>query len=1109
MAKRNLLIDRYALIGDSKERRLRISDEPEKFGNHPSLKYSYAPYGALGAQYLDPFRASGGRYWGMTKGFNKWNWREFGYIRPSSDEGDSGAQSRLENAVGFKIEVKDETVIIKDASQINNYVNWHQPQLAFGSAPRSFDDRYPPAQPNPGYVASNQANAAETVVQISRDENSWIANAEAAGLTANDNLYDLQGGTTWNFYVEGAPPTETVRPEDEVGVAWTGVLSDFNSFFYDHAHEFYTPISNKSPVLDDSAGAALKIASITPHYNFFVKSYETAIESTLFTERSLPNGYMILNSIDHYDENDAQVNKLYTKLSCMYDHSLGNSFNLPRTRDQISNLGYGDNSEGSDSPLFDKSYIEKFASVNAELVRPFFANDLNKHIGYASQIMERDFVEYSDGMGGTYEDLTDWSQVGGSQDAPEMGHQTKTNRDDILFPFDITLEFDTRVLGYDGDSRDIANLLGDIPGAHDFILYNIMLANIEGLGFSSNDSNPLATFKYSKMIYDAYYPFSAQITDLAAETQSYYGFNWVHSSNEWGTGPTAQNAGGPWTNTGNYNLKSIDLGWALNYCSVLTATTAVGTPRAERVPNPLVGQSKYGFSNRDNNLIYGGVFVGRPELATTHPATPLGQSWYLNNAFGRSVMTDLGFRELVRKLSHLTRDKRRTYAEILEGKLAYNETLAYKVCKHRVDSNGNMDLTPTQSFYFSNVAQLNKIKYVDTQVKYGQKYKYIVYAYNLVIGDSYNYKNGDNIPDTVRNEYAQDMGDIPPPITESYTGEVVDMPTPTPLPGVNIATTPISVPDPNSGGDVLIDGTLDDGDLSAGEATFTVNQFPSLKIIEAPYFEFDEVEIRDLPPVFPEVEVVPFKGVNNKIRFLLQTQDVKYAFKPESYIIDPLTDLAKYNQQRVYQQRPTGPIVFGSDDTELTFEVYRTTTPPTSYESFNGQLLESLDGVAPSGQRTVNMGYDDIIEPNQTYYYTFRCSDFHGGISIPSPVYKIQLVDDNGRIFPVVELHSLGAAQNAVTEQLKSTTKPSKKYLQIGAALAQSIVDTTGLTSNNITTDTPPPPGLLTTQAEGIWSSTGTPKQVKVRLTSKQTGKKMDLNLEFLENPVVNPKDQE
>jgi len=296
--------------------------------------------------------------------------------------------------------------------------------------------------------------------------------------------------------------------------------------------------------------------------------------------------------------------------------------------------------------------------------------------------------------------------------------------------------------------------------------------------------------------------------------------------------------------------------------------------------------------------------------------------------------------------------------------------------------------------------------------------------------------------------------------------------------------------------------------LAFKSATFTVNQFGSIKLIEVPYFTYDPAEVRDLPPVFPEVEVVPFRAVSNKIRFLLQTQDVKYAFTPEKFIIEP-SDLDAYALQRNYQGRPTGPIVFGSDDTEIIFNIYRTTERPKSYEDFSGQLLASVDGVTPSGARAVNIGYDDKIEPNRVYYYTFRCSDVHGGISIPSPVYQVELVDDNGRIFPAVDVFYIGEKQSSESAQLKSVTKCGKKYLQIGASLAQSIVNTEGLTGENISSEMPPPQALLTTQADGIWSTSTNKQVIKVRLTSKQTGKKMDINVELLENPIANPNEQE
>jgi len=165
MAKKNLLLDRYYLIGESKSRRKRQQNSVlgPQFAGHPSLKLSYAQYGNVNSDYGDFFRGAGARYWGFRKGAYKSSWRDFGYIRRASGDEPGAAPSRLHNFVGFKIDEVESTIY--QAPQIlDSAFNTGQVYLYFGYPPCCYDQtnitgevagayRKPPDQPNPGYTA--------------------------------------------------------------------------------------------------------------------------------------------------------------------------------------------------------------------------------------------------------------------------------------------------------------------------------------------------------------------------------------------------------------------------------------------------------------------------------------------------------------------------------------------------------------------------------------------------------------------------------------------------------------------------------------------------------------------------------------------------------------------------------------------------------------------------------------------------------------------------------------------------------------------------------------------------------------------------------------------
>lgn len=82
----------------------------------------------------------------------------------------------------------------------------------------------------------------------------------------------------------------------------------------------------------------------------------------------------------------------------------------------------------------------------------------------------------------------------------------------------------------------------------------------------------------------------------------------------------------------------------------------------------------------------------------------------------------------------------RTYQDMLDGKTGYSETLFYKINKYEMDG---VTANKIQSFYLSNVEELSKFVMLDSQVKYGKKYRYEVYAYKYVLGNSYTYEIDD------------------------------------------------------------------------------------------------------------------------------------------------------------------------------------------------------------------------------------------------------------------------------------------------------------------------------------------------------------------------------
>jgi hypothetical protein len=82
------------------------------------------------------------------------------------------------------------------------------------------------------------------------------------------------------------------------------------------------------------------------------------------------------------------------------------------------------------------------------------------------------------------------------------------------------------------------------------------------------------------------------------------------------------------------------------------------------------------------------------------------------------------------------------FEDILNGEDCYSETLVYKIEKRRVDIDGN-EGDVVQTIYIPKVrpGTGNSFRYIDTQVFYGQRYKYDIKPIRVVVANNYAYSN--------------------------------------------------------------------------------------------------------------------------------------------------------------------------------------------------------------------------------------------------------------------------------------------------------------------------------------------------------------------------------
>ena len=406
--------------------------------------------------------------------------------------------------------------------------------------------------------------------------------------------------------------------------------------------------------------------------------------------------------------------------------------------------------------------------------------------------------------------------------------------------------------------------------------------------------------------------------------------------------------------------------------------------------------------------------------------------------------------------------------EIQEGKFAHQETLMYEIAKYEIVQSGGS--SPQERYIqsiFLPIVNQDTLSYVDTQVIPYKNYFYKIFAHKVIVGTRY------KLGDIEFEEKAQED-------SAGNTFTYMDLKTPI-YRGI-----PGALPDNN----ILL------------EHYYLLE--PYLQFVRVPYYNTPMVNtqtdavnftrVEDLPPTPPEVQVIPYRNVKNKILFLLNnsTGDIKSTVIPISD-----TDLELFDSCAISQgvNLPSKDYLtelrFKSDDIPKNYTLFRMEKRPSSYKEFS----EDADAVQFSFSDGQSSFVDNIL-PNKDYYYCFRTTDIHGKISNPTIVYKVRIISEISSA-PYVKIETFDPLEESakIKDKRLSVTKTFQKYLLLGLNRSQNTVTYPNMTFS----ETGAAQGDYFSQPVNVDSAVFG-KKYKLRITSKQTGRKIDINIDF-KNP--------
>ena len=442
----------------------------------------------------------------------------------------------------------------------------------------------------------------------------------------------------------------------------------------------------------------------------------------------------------------------------------------------------------------------------------------------------------------------------------------------------------------------------------------------------------------------------------------------------------------------------------------------------------------------------------------------------------------------------------------------YNEVLAYRVEKIGGPTSGDLNTQNTiQNFWIFNDSKLNKLNLVDLQAKYGADYTYKVYAYYIVNGTKHKFSNLQltrivgNVKDKkpYSSDSDADTGIDPTGVQtdEEITGYCVEYYDPnTNQPVRDLLEGVIGSLDTTVESTTALEDTVrvrksalsGDTALPPYIANMAVTVQPSLKLVEVP-IQTKSITITDYVP--NKINVDPSYVLNNSNNLVFNLHYQNFYQKPFPPPIDQTEKLFKNKFLNSQDFTEKTNLVHETVSPARFIDVYRIETKPKSYEDFSDSLYTVLDlRIQDSIFAYKSTIFHDKVKSNKKYYYLFRARNELNVSGQMSQIIEAELINDGGYKYAMFDLIN---EQDMEVNEFKNISETLKKIIQIipnsqHLELDDSEVDYSNTAKSQFSK-------LKIGEAESlIWG-----KKFKIRLTSKKTGKKIDLNITY-NDPNVN-----
>lgn len=258
-----------------------------------------------------------------------------------------------------------------------------------------------------------------------------------------------------------------------------------------------------------------------------------------------------------------------------------------------------------------------------------------------------------------------------------------------------------------------------------------------------------------------------------------------------------------------------------------------------------------------------------------------------------------------------------------------------------------------------------------------------------------------------------------------------------------------------------------------------------LRLVSIPILEKD-VLIESYAPSTPEISFFNQSNEEKKIKVYFEPS---YIETREEFI--EIQDSDKDTQSNA-KVDVDGKMVFKYSEDSLVYEIYKLNQKPKSYYDFKDALYADVSNNTPANSEVFEM----FLTPNRKFYFMFRAINGFRLASNPTAVYELELVQDSDETRVVAKTIKF-------EEEGNQRTRTFGRFMKIYPAFDQiNINEWAGQDNSNATFQYNNSSFYVGSTTNPIWG-----RKFKIRVRSRNTGKMVDLNVDFVLNKIESEED--